>query len=141
MIKEAKNAADRQLCLDLRMQVFVQEQGIALEDEIDDLDDVASHFLAYSDDTALGTARIIWKDETAKIGRLCVSDTVRGSGLGVALVQHCIDVARTRPDITRAELGAQCHAIGFYEKLGFTVFGPIYDDAGIDHRDMQLVFS
>ena len=45
---------------------------------------------------------------------------------------------RGQPGITRAKLGAQTHAIGFYEKLGFAPYGPEYDDAGIPHRDMVL---
>lgn len=141
MIREATTPEDRQTCLDLRIKVFVDEQGISMEEEIDDLDDGASHYLAYQNDTPVGTARILWKGDTAKIGRICLLDSARGTGLGAKLVQHTIDVARNSRDITRAELGAQCYAIGFYEKLGFTVFGPVYDDAGIDHRDMELVFE
>lgn len=138
MIREAINAQDRQACLDLRMAVFVAEQGISPEDEIDDLDDGATHFLAFDGGTAVGTARILWKGDTAKIGRICVLSAARGTGIGAQLMRHALDVARSRPGIARAELGAQCHAIGFYEKLGFRPFGPIYDDAGIDHRDMEL---
>ena len=47
-----------------------------------------------------------------------------------------MDVLRTHPGVTTAKLGAQTHAIGFYEKLGFLAQGPVYDDAGIPHRDM-----
>ncbi|MEC9311775.1 MAG: GNAT family N-acetyltransferase, partial [Pseudomonadota bacterium] len=46
--------------------------------------------------------------------------------------------ARQTPGMSRAKLGAQLHARGFYEKLGFAATGPVYDDAGIDHRDMVL---
>ena len=50
--------------------------------------------------------------------------------------EAALDVLRVQPGITRAKLGAQTHALGFYEKLGFTAYGPVYDDAGIPHRDM-----
>ncbi|MEL7089395.1 MAG: GNAT family N-acetyltransferase, partial [Planctomycetota bacterium] len=61
----------------------------------------------------------------------------RGTGLGAAIILGCLDVARAQPGVTTAKLGAQTHALSFYEKLGFAAFGPVYDDAGIPHRDME----
>ena len=65
-----------------------------------------------------------------------VAVLVYSVGLGAALIRAALDVLRVQPGITRAKLGAQTHALGFYEKLGFTAYGPVYDDAGIPHRDM-----
>lgn len=127
---------DLQACLKLRFEVFVDEQGVPVEEERDALDDTATHLLALQDDTPVGTARIVFQDDTAKIGRVCVVKTARGTGLGAKLIEACVNVARNQAGITRAKLGAQTHAIGFYEKLGFEVYGPVYLDAGIDHRDM-----
>ena len=92
--------------------------------------------LALQDGTPVGTARIVFQGETAKIGRVCVVKSARGTGLGAKLIEACVNVARNQAGIPRAKLGAQTHAIGFYEKLGFEVYGPVYLDAGIDHRDM-----
>jgi ElaA protein len=72
------------------------------------------------------------------IGRVCVSRAARGTGLGKALIEKAVEIARDTPGVRRAKLGAQVQALGFYEKLGFAAFGPVYDDAGIDHRDMVL---
>lgn len=127
---------DLEACLKLRFEVFVDEQGVPVEEERDALDDSATHLLALQDDTPVGTARIVFQDDTAKIGRVCVVKTARGTGLGAKLIEACVNVARNQAGITRAKLGAQTHAIGFYEKLGFEVYGPVYLDAGIDHRDM-----
>ena len=127
---------DLETCLKLRFEVFVDEQGVPVEEERDALDDTATHLLALQDGTPVGTARIVFQDDTAKIGRVCVVKTARGTGLGAKLIEACVSVARNQAGITRAKLGAQTHAIGFYEKLGFEVYGPIYLDAGIDHRDM-----
>ncbi|GLP87295.1 GNAT family N-acetyltransferase [Tritonibacter mobilis] len=127
---------DLEACLKLRFEVFVDEQGVPVEEERDALDDTATHLLALQDDTPVGTARIVFQDDTAKIGRVCVVKTARGTGLGAKLIEACVNVARNQAGITRAKLGAQTHAIGFYEKLGFEVYGPVYLDAGIDHRDM-----
>ncbi|MEE2810216.1 MAG: GNAT family N-acetyltransferase [Pseudomonadota bacterium] len=127
---------DLEACLKLRFEVFVDEQGVPVEEERDALDDSATHLLALQDGTPVGTARIVFQDDTAKIGRVCVVKTARGTGLGAKLIEACVNVARNQAGITRAKLGAQTHAIGFYEKLGFEVYGPVYLDAGIDHRDM-----
>ncbi len=127
---------DLETCLKLRFEVFVDEQGVPVEEERDALDDTATHLLALQDGTPVGTARIVFQDDTAKIGRVCVVKSARGTGLGAKLIEACVSVARNQAGITRAKLGAQTHAIGFYEKLGFEVYGPIYLDAGIDHRDM-----
>ena len=123
-------------CVALRRQVFIVEQGIAETDEIDDLDDQAVHLLATKGGKPVGTARLLVDGDVGKIGRICVLPEQRGTGLGAALVNAAIDHLRTIDGVTRAKLGAQDHAIGFYAKLGFTAYGPFYDDAGIPHRDM-----
>jgi ElaA protein len=123
-------------CVALRRAVFIDEQGIAEADEIDDLDGQAVHLLATSEGRPVGTARLLIEGDLGKIGRICVLAEARGTGLGVALVEASMAHLRGIPDVTRAKLGAQDHAIGFYEKLGFTAVGPFYDDAGIPHQDM-----
>lgn len=132
---------DLETCLALRHQVFVEEQGVPVEEEQDALDATATHLLAVQDGIPVGTARIVFKEDTAKIGRVCVQPSARGTGLGARLIKAAVETVQACPGIARAKLGAQVHAIGFYEKLGFTAFGPVYDDAGIDHRDMVLSFT
>ncbi len=124
-------------CHALRQTVFIDEQGVREIDEWDELDDQAVHLLAIVHGQPVGTARLLTQGETGKIGRICVVKDQRGTGLGAALVQHAIDRLVATPGITRLMLGAQEHAIGFYQKLGFTAYGPTYDDAGIPHRDME----
>lgn len=129
-------AADVDLCRALRRTVFVEEQGVPEAEEWDDLDGQAIHVLAWLDGQPTGTARILIDGATGKIGRVCVLPAARGTGLGAALIRASLDVLRFRPGVTRAKLGAQVQAIGFYEKLGFVACGELYDDAGIPHRDM-----
>lgn len=124
------------ICRALRRTVFIEEQGVAESDEIDDLDGEAIHLLAWQDGKAVGTARILLMGDNAKIGRVCVLQDARGTGLGTKLIRAAIDVLRARPGIRRVKLGSQLHATGFYEKLGFKAVGQVYDDAGIPHRDM-----
>ena len=128
---------DLATCHDLRRIVFMEEQGVSEADERDGRDGEALHVLATLDGEALGCARILLNGEVAKIGRVCVLKDARGTGLGAAIILGCLDVARAQPGVTTARLGAQTHALSFYEKLGFEAFGPVYDDAGIPHRDME----
>lgn len=129
---------DIMACLALRRTVFIEEQGVSEADEHDDLDAVAVHLLATLNTCPIGTARLLRDGATGKIGRVCVLPDQRGTGLGAALIRAAVDQFRQMPGITRVKLGAQTHALGFYEKLGFVAFGPVYDDAGIPHRDMAL---
>lgn len=130
---------DIEACVALRRAVFIVEQGISEEDEIDDLDGVGIHILAQDNGEPVGTARLLISGTTGKIGRICVLKSHRGTGLGAAIVNQSAEVLKTRGDLGRIALGAQEYAIGFYEKLGFQVCGPIYDDAGIPHREMEII--
>ena len=124
-------------CAAIRRRVFIEEQNVPEELELDDLDATAVHLLATQDGRPVGTARLLIEGETAKIGRVAILPELRGTGAGAALMRAALDELRAR-GVTTAKLGAQTHAIGFYERLGFTVYGPEYDDAGIPHRDMSL---
>lgn len=132
-----EETTDLAACHALRRRVFIEEQNVPEADEMDDLDDIAIHLLAHEDGQPLGTARLILKGDTGKIGRVAVLAQARGRGLGAALMLASLDALRARPGIRRAALSSQTHAIGFYEKLGFAAHGPVYDDAGIPHRDMS----
>ncbi|HEX9858162.1 MAG TPA: GNAT family N-acetyltransferase [Paracoccaceae bacterium] len=125
-------------CRKLRRMVFIEEQGVAEADEVDGRDDQAVHLLATLDGRPVGSARLFTHGDTGKIGRVCVLPDQRGTGLGAALIRAAVEQFRSTPGVERVKLGAQTHALGFYEKLGFTAFGDIYDDAGIPHRDMVL---
>jgi predicted GNAT family N-acyltransferase len=125
-------------CLALRRIVFIEEQSISEADELDDLDGVAVHLLAKIKGRPVGSARLLRDEGIGKIGRVCVLAEERGCGLGAALIRAAVDQFRQMPGVLTVKLGAQTHALGFYERLGFTAFGPIYDDAGLPHRDMAL---
>ncbi len=127
---------DLAACHAIRRVVFIDEQAVPEELEMDDLDGEAIHLLATVDGRPAGTARLLLRDEVGKIGRVAVLADRRGTGLGAALIRAALDELRAVPGVTTAKLGAQVHALGFYERLGFTAFGPVYDDAGIPHRDM-----
>ncbi len=126
---------DMDAVLDIRARVFIEEQGVSEADERDGRDSDAIHLIAYSGDTPVGTARILIEGDTGKIGRVAVLADRRGTGLGKGLIKASLDELRSL-GIARAKLGAQTHAIGFYEDLGFSPIGAEYMDAGIPHQDM-----
>lgn len=136
MTAQITRTDDLAACHAIRRVVFIDEQAVPEELEMDDLDGEAIHLLATVDGRPAGTARLLLRDEVGKIGRVAVLADQRGTGLGAALIRAALEELRAVPGITTAKLGAQTHALGFYERLGFTAFGPVYDDAGIPHRDM-----
>lgn len=121
-------------CLRLRRVIFIDEQNVPERDELDGLDPEATHLLAIVQGVPVGTARILFGENLAKIGRVCVLKEHRGAGHATALMRKALEVARRQAQ--RAKLSAQVDAMGLYERLGFVALGPVYDDAGIPHRDM-----
>lgn len=127
---------DIDTCRALRRVVFIEEQGVSEADELDDLDNVATHLLASEQGQPLGTARLLRKGEQLKVGRVCVLQQARGKGIGQALMQAALDIGAQDSSLTQCFLSAQSQVIPFYEALGFQLVGAPYMDAGIPHQDM-----
>lgn len=124
-------------CHTLRRIVFMQEQQVSAEDEWDGLDEGAWHYLARRDGRAVGSLRVLLEGDVGILTRVCVLADQRGQGTGAALTRAA--VADLRAAGYRAvRLGAQTHALAFYEKLGFVAEGPEFIDAGIPHRWMAM---
>lgn len=121
----------------IRMRVFVREQGVPKEIELDRDDRRALHFLASVSGKAVGTARIVMRRGNAKIGRMAVLKSYRHQGVGAKLLQRAVATAK-KLGARKIYLHAQVAVIGFYEKLGFRGVGPVFDEAGIAHRKMVL---
>ena len=128
--------ADRAACYEIRKIVFVEEQAVPLELEMDEYDDAATHFLLRDGDIPLATARLLDKHGLAKIGRVAVLQEVRGCGLGLLLMRAVLDEARGQ-GFSEAVLDSQTYAIPFYERMGFVAEGEEFDDAGIPHYLMR----
>lgn len=117
----------------VRTTVFVEGQGVPAELERDALDPVSAHVLARTaDGTPVGTARLT---PDRRIGRMAVLEAYRGRGIGEALLEALVAHARARgwPEVS---LHAQLHALPFYARAGFVPCGPVFSEAGIDHRLM-----
>ena len=138
-IRRADWPSEKDACLSVRQAVFVDEQGVDPAIEYDGLDDECRHYAAFADGRAVATARVRALDDRYKIQRVAVLASMRGTGLGAALM-------RTIMDDLSADAGAggrflflssQVQAMPFYERLGFEVCSGEYPDAGIPHRDMR----
>lgn len=130
----AQTEAERQACFDIRRAVFIDEQQIPEAEEWDADDATCLHYLAGQN---AGTARLIAKGDTAKIGRVAVVKAHRGTGLGVQIMTAVMQDAKAR-GFAQAVLESQTYAIAFYARLGFVAEGPEYDDgSGIMHKLMR----
>ena len=119
----------------IRHAVFVAEQGVAEDEEWDGEDEGSRHFLAEDAHGApIGAARLL---PSGQIGRMAVLAPWRRHGVGAKLLAAAVDAAK-RGSYPRIFLEAQTHAVGFYERAGFVADGPVFVEAGIEHRRMEL---
>jgi predicted GNAT family N-acyltransferase len=124
----------RALAAPIRMRVFVEEQGVPRDIELDEHDVGSLHALAWDDaGRVIGTGRLL---ADGHIGRMAVLPEWRGKGVGSAILKRLIEAARARGDRSVA-LSAQVHAVSFYRAHGFSVQGAEYLEAGIRHQAMQ----
>lgn len=118
----------------IRHEVFVREQHVPIEEELDERDAVCVHAVAYdADGTPVGTGRLL---PDGHIGRMAVRRSQRGRGVGAMLLNRLVEEARRRGH-AQVELAAQLHAQAFYAAHGFVTEGPVFLDAGIDHIHMR----
>lgn len=118
----------------VRFAVFVEEQGVPAELEMDEHDDASAHALILSAGKAVGVGRI---QADGHIGRVAVLREFRGNGIGVAIMKRLVEHAR-ESGLAGVYLGSQIGAVGFYERLGFESKGEVYLEAGIEHVDMRM---
>lgn len=131
--------SDRQAAMQIRVEVFVDEQRVPPELEPDEYDTDALHLMTVDTRTGetVATARLVDKGNgLAKIGRVAVRKAWRGKRIGDTLMRFALETAAAN-GFTTAALDAQTYVIPFYERLGFVAEGQVFDDAGIPHRHMR----
>ena len=125
----------------IRKQVFIEEQGVPEDMELDEHDPLAKHALAYQDGLCVGTGRLVRLDNHhAQIGRMAVLSTYRNQDIGSAILSSLITLAQAE-GVSTLVLHSQISAAPFYAKFGFVAEGSIYDEAGIAHRNMILLLE
>jgi len=119
----------------IRYEVFVDEQNVPVDLEIDGLDGKAKHALAFIDEVPIGTGRIL---NDGHIGRVAVLKNYRGLGIGKLIMKELIKCAQDM-SLEKVWLSSQWHAHSFYLDFGFVCVDEIYKEAGIDHIKMFKV--
>ncbi len=138
-IRRPRDARERDAAMALRREVFVGEQGVPPEEEIDAADASAIHIVAVDDaDSAeLGTCRVIDDGNgILRVGRLCVRSSARRRGVAAALLGEAEREARAAGARILA-MHAQTHAMSLYESLGYEPRGERFDEVGIEHLAME----
>lgn len=124
--------------VNVRKRVFQDEQGISASLEFDGFDASAVHLLAYSNDLAVGTARIRETEQnTAKLERLAVLPEYRQQGIGTQLMKVAIATV-IQQNKSRVIVHAQAYIAPLYRQLGFKAIGNLFTEAGIPHVKMIL---
>ncbi|MGV7206431.1 GNAT family N-acetyltransferase [Oxalobacteraceae bacterium A2-2] len=122
----------------IRFEVFVEEQKVPAEIELDAMDAYCLHAVAYdANGVPVGTGRLL---PDGHIGRMAVRQSARGSGVGSALLQALMAQARQRGD-REVALSAQTHAAPFYQRHGFATEGEEFYEAGLPHVNMLRPLS
>ena len=117
----------------IRFKVFVEEQRVPAEIELDEHDAVCVHAVAFDGERAVGTGRLL---PDGHIGRMAVLSENRNRGVGALLLTSLMEKAKEQgfPEVA---LSAQIHAAKFYRRHGFVEEGPEYMEAGIRHQAMR----
>ena len=146
MIRVLKSEKEHSLGFKLRTEVFVNEQNVPKELELDEKDNSEHtiHIGYFNGDELIGVARVIDIDkEVIHIGRVAIDKHHRGKGIGHKLILGCEDIAKKvlNRDFN-IELSAQVYVETFYKKLGYNrINNNIYIDAGIEHIDMRKTIT
>lgn len=136
-MKAVKAANKKQLndAFYVRKKVFVEEQKVPEELEMDEHDDKADHIVLYDETKPIGTGRLRIVDNAGKLERICILPEYRGRGAGKIILDALENLARTK-NVKKVKLNAQTHAENFYKKAGYKTVSDIFMDAGIPHVSM-----
>lgn len=131
--------SDRELkaAFEVRLQVFVEEQGISEELELDDLDQEALHMVVKDGERVIGTARVLFLTANqAKIERMAILKSFRRRGIGRGIMSFLNEELRNK-QVEQVVLYAQYAVVAFYKSCGFEESGLPFQEAGIKHIKME----
>lgn len=136
-LKLVETEADMEAALAVRMRVFVAEQSVPAEEELDDEDATATHVIARHNELVVGTGRLLIRAEgTCQIGRMAVDQPWRRQGVGGQLLLYLEQEARSQ-GMSQVMLHAQEYVKGFYAAHGYLERGELFLEAGIPHIEMR----
>lgn len=135
-IQIAETDKQQEQAFHVRMMVFVEEQNVPAEEEIDAYDEEAIHFIGYQRTRPIAAGRLRFIDDYGKLERICILKPKRGNSFGKQLMQRMEETLRSR-GYSKAKLHAQTQAQGFYHRLGYQTISGEFLDAGIPHVTME----
>lgn len=135
IIKIAQADQERKDAFQTRHTVFIQEQKVPPDEEMDHFDDNAIHFIGYEDGQSIAASRLRFIDHCGKLERICVLLPYRGKSYGRQLIE-AMEKEILIHGFVKAKLNSQSHATEFYEKLGYKIISEEFMDAGIPHVTM-----
>ncbi len=132
-LRWARDEADMQGALAVRMRVFCEEQGVSAEEELDGRDEQASHLVAIGPEgQVVGTLRLLFSEDAVKVGRVAVERPWRGKAIASRMLGMALEEA-TRRGAREARLASQVEVIELYRQAGFEVSSEVFEEAGIPH--------
>jgi predicted GNAT family N-acyltransferase len=135
-VREARSDDEVAAALALRSRVFCEEQGVSFESDQDGRDPEATHVVAVDQGDVIGTCRLLFRGQVARLGRLAVEPGRRGDGIGAAILREADRVA-AEAGAESIALHAQTHAQSLYEQAGYREHGPTFVEEGIEHVAME----
>jgi predicted GNAT family N-acyltransferase len=139
VVQRVANDEERARAYAIRWEVFVEEQGVPEDMELDEHDAHAVHVLAIAGGEAIGTGRLVmYAPGEGKIGRMAVLKMGRGQGAGTAIMAALTEAAKEQA-MKVLILDSEVEARPFYARLGYVPEGEIFMDAGMPHQRMRLL--
>jgi predicted GNAT family N-acyltransferase len=135
-VKLVETEEDMEAAVSIRFRVFVDEQSVPPEIELDEYDAVATHAIAVEDGQAIGAGRMYLEGGAARIGRMAVDLPHRRRGVGGLLLRFLEEEAIAQ-GATEIILHAQDYVKAFYASHGYTEHGDTFMEAGILHVEMR----
>src|SRR5690625_183691 len=134
-VKIVTTKRERELVYKIRKKVFVEEQHVPIEEEIDTHEEEAIHFICYHNEKPIGASRRRFVENYGKLERICVLKEYRGQSFGKKIIAK-MEKTTIKHNYKLAKLHAQIHAEKFYEQLGYKTVSDEFMDAGIPHVAM-----
>jgi predicted GNAT family N-acyltransferase len=135
-VREARSPDEVSAALALRERIFCGEQGVSFEADQDGRDKEATHIVAVDDGLVIGTCRLLFRGEVARLGRLAVELERRGDGVAAAILREADRVA-TEAGAATIALHAQTYALALYRQAGYEERGATFVEEGIEHVSME----
>ena len=135
-VRQARTDDELAAALELRERVFSGEQGVSAEADRDGRDSEAVHLVAIDGGRVIGTCRLLFRGDVARLGRLAVEPERRGHGVAAAILDEADGVARSG-GAGSISLHAQTYAKQLYLDCGYRERGAAFVEEGIEHVAME----